>query len=176
MIERFIPQTRKLIALAAREARALGATSVGDEHFVLAVVIERPMLVMLPAHPAPWLTAEMPSVNDARALLRRDTRDALAALGISLDEIESRVEATFGASAWAEASTAGRIRFSHEGRRALELALRRARRCRRRQVVISDVLSGALDVDGRGKRLLVELGVDVEELQQRLATTTQLVL
>jgi hypothetical protein len=44
------------------------------------------------------------------------------------------------------------------------------------QVVISDVLSGALDVDGRGKRLLVELGVDVEELQQRLATTTQLVL
>ena len=175
MIERFIPQTRKLIALAAREARALGATSVGDEHFVLAVIIELPRLVMLPATPAPWLTDDAPSVDDARTLLRRDTRDTLAALGISLDEIESRVEATFGAGAWAEASAAGRIRFSNEGKRALELALRRARRCRRKQVVVSDVLSGALEVDGRGRRLLRELGVDVDELRERLAAT-QLVL
>ncbi len=171
MIERFLPQTRKLVALAAREARALGATSVGDEHFVLAVVIEMPLLAMLPATPPPWLGTEVPSANDARALLRRDTSDALAALGISLDEIESRVEATFGAGAWAEASTAGRIRFSSEGKRALELALRRARRCRRKQVIVSDVLSGALEVDGRGRRLLSQLNVDVDELQHRLATT-----
>jgi hypothetical protein len=171
MIERFIPQTRNLIAVAAREARTLGARSVGDEHFILAIVVEMPLLLMLPAHPAPWLEAEVPSVNEARALLRRDTRDALAALGISLDEIESRVEATFGADAWAEAAATSRIRFSHEGKRALELALRRAQRSRRRQVVVSDVLSGALEIEGRGRRLLVQMGVDVEELEHRLAMT-----
>ncbi len=171
MIERVTRQARQIVVLAEREARSLGSPVVGDEHFALAFVVQLPVLFDPRGGPGPWFEPfPWPSPENARAILRRDTDEALATLGISLDDIEARVESVFGANAWTESGELGRLAFSRDGRTALGLAMRYALTLRRRQVIDIDILAGVIETQGRGRRLLAELEVDVDELAERIGS------
>jgi hypothetical protein len=169
MIERLTPPARRIVALADREAKTLESPVVGDEHLALAFVVELPFL-LTPGlgHEGFYLPAAMPKPDEARALLRRDAHDALATLGISLDEVERRVEETFGPEAWTHRSDGQRLNFSRDARHALTLALRRSLELRRSRVSDSDVLAGVVQTGGRGRRLLAEIGIDVDDLERRI--------
>ena len=150
MFERFTPEARAAVGQAEQHARRLGHNFIGGEHLLLAVVSAgQPASAILGAH---GITAEYVETEIVRRIgLGRDAgsgdvpfggldRDALASIGIDLDAVEARIEATFGPRAMAEADLmvqrrrrpsrgAPRLRrFRLDPRRALPPGLRRSGR------------------------------------------------
>jgi ATP-dependent Clp protease ATP-binding subunit ClpA len=117
MFERFTGQARAVVVQARAEARRLGHNYIGCEHLLLSVAAtDSPaadVLRQLGVTPA--------SVESARLGVLCDTpildRDALAAVGIDLDAVRERVEATFGPGALARSRQEGRRRFGSRWRR-----------------------------------------------------------
>jgi ATP-dependent Clp protease ATP-binding subunit ClpA len=163
-VARFLRSGRATVAAAAEAARALGAERVGTEHLLLALApLDRfgwcgPAGLMLPK-----LTAD--AIRAAIAPLDEDA-EALAALGISVDEIRGRVEAEFGPEAWeGRPRRRGRLRFDDDAKEALELAFREAIDLRHRRIGQEHILLGLLRQNGRACRLLESLGVAPDELR-----------
>ena len=183
MFERFVKQVREIVAQAEREARLLDAPAVGTEHLLLALVDRHPMLLLPDA--ASWEVAVIACGNAERgwgppdhaealrALIERDARDALAAIGISLDEVRARIEAESGEAAWHDAAAGDRRPFNREAREALELALRTAQDWRTRRIGPLELLVALLRQNGRATALVRELGVDPAAVETRLVAMTQ---
>jgi hypothetical protein len=150
MFERFTPDARAAVVHAQQHARRLGHNFIGGEHILLSVVsADHPASAVLGAH---GITPEYVETEIARRIgLGRSAgaenvpfggldRDALASIGIDLDAVRARIEATFGPHAMAEADLVvqrrlkGRRgssrahRFRLDPRRALPPGLRRRRR------------------------------------------------
>jgi ATP-dependent Clp protease ATP-binding subunit ClpA len=150
MFERFTPDARAIVVHAQHHARRLGHNFIGGEHLLLSVVsADHPASAVLAAH---GITPEYVEAEILRWMgLGRDAgsgdvpfggldRDALASIGIDLDAVQARIEATFGPHAMAEADlmvqrrlkgTRGSSRahrFRLDPRRALPPGLRRSRR------------------------------------------------
>ena len=122
MFERFTQEARAVVLLAQDEATALEADRIGAEHLLLGLAAERGAAarVLEPlglGHGA--LRAEL---EQSGAGL---DADALASIGIDLDEVRRRVEESFGPGALG-GHRKGRRPFSPEAKKALELALREA--------------------------------------------------
>jgi Clp amino terminal domain, pathogenicity island component len=140
MFERFTGSARQVIVQAQAEARQLGHGFIGCEHLLLGVLAaDEPAAAVLREH---GLTPErtraelirLMKVPAARPvdLLNVLDREALAAIGIDLDVVRSRIEATFGPDALARAVPGRRSRR----RGGLRSRLRRpARNARRRPAV-----------------------------------------
>ena len=140
MFERFTDNARQVVVRAQSEARQFGHGFIGCEHLLLAVVtLDEPAAAVLREH---GLTPErtraelirLMKVPAARPvdLLNVLDREALAAIGIDLDVVRSRIEATFGPDALARAVPGRRSRR----RGGLRSRLRRpARNARRRPAV-----------------------------------------
>jgi hypothetical protein len=150
MFERFTPDARAAVVHAQHHARRLGHNFIGGEHILLSVVsADQPASAVLGAH---GITPEYVETEIVRRIgLGRGggsgdapfgglDREALASIGIDLDAVRARVEATFGPHAMAEAdlmvqrrlkgrrgSSRGH-RFRLDPRRALPPGLRRSRR------------------------------------------------
>jgi Clp amino terminal domain, pathogenicity island component len=149
MFERFTPDARAAVVHAQQHARRLGHNFIGGEHILLSVVsADQPASAVLGAH---GITPEYVETEIVRRIgLGRGgwgdvpfgglDREALASIGIDLDTVRARVEATFGPHAMAEAdlmvqrrpkgrrgSSRGH-RFRLDPRRALPPGLRRSRR------------------------------------------------
>ena len=105
------------------------------------------------------------------AARRRGTEpEALAAIGIDLDEIRRRVEASFGPGAL-ERGRRGRGRhvpFTPAAKKALELALREALRLGDREIGAEHVLLGLLR-EGGAARLLERVGARPAALRAELS-------
>jgi hypothetical protein len=150
MFERFTPDARAAVVHAQHHARRLGHNFIGGEHILLSVVsADQPASAVLGAH---GITPEYVETEIVRRIgLGRGAgsgdvpfggldRDALASIGIDLDAVRARIEATFGPHAMAEADLTvqrrlkGRRgssrahRFRLDPRRALPPGLRRSRR------------------------------------------------
>jgi hypothetical protein len=150
MFERFTPDARAAVVHAQHHARRLGHNFIGGEHILLSVVsADQPASAVLGAH---GITPEYVETEIVRRIgLGRGggsgdvpfgglDREALASIGIDLDAVRARVEATFGPHAMAEADLVvqrrlrGRRgssrahRFRLDPRRALPPGLRRSRR------------------------------------------------
>ena len=150
MFERFTPEARAAVVQAQQHARRLGHNFIGGEHLLLAVVSGgQPASAILGAH---GITPEYVETEIVRRIgLGRGAgsgdvpfggldRDALASIGIDLDAVEARIEATFGPRAMAEADlmvqrgrrpgrgSPGARRFRLDPRRALPPGLRRSGR------------------------------------------------
>jgi hypothetical protein len=157
MLERFTPDARAVLVHAQHHARRLGHNFIGGEHILLAVVSAgHPASVILGAH---GVTPEYVEAEFVRRIgLGRGSgsgagsgggsgdgpfggldREALASIGIDLDAVQARIEATFGPHAMAEAdlvvqrrlrsrrSSSSPRRFRLDPRRALPPGLKRRR-------------------------------------------------
>jgi ATP-dependent Clp protease ATP-binding subunit ClpA len=180
VFERFTDKARTAVVLAQEQCRQRGDDVIGTEHLLFG-------LFRVPDGLAAVVLAGL-SVRreDVEADLdgRRDgpgtthDADALAALGIDLDEVRRRVEDAFGPGALDRASrgrrrrrSGGHIPFSRQAKKALELSLREALLLRHNYIGTEHLLLGLLHGEGaahdalaaRGARLDVAR-VIVEEL------------
>jgi ATP-dependent Clp protease ATP-binding subunit ClpA len=154
MFERFTRDARAVVAGAAAEATALRHDRIGTEHLLLALAtgdggaaaavgIEpaalRSAVESLPGAPAAGLDA-----------------DALASIGIDLDEVRRRVEASFGPGALAPRRRRGlgralnRRPFTPRAKRALEMSLREALALGHNHIGPGHILLGVVRDPGSG--------------------------
>jgi hypothetical protein len=147
MFERFSQDAKNAVVDAQKHARRLGHSYIGGEHILLAVVsASSPASAILSAH---GLTPEYVEERLTRGvgpgagagagadLFGSLDRDALAAIGIDLDTVRARIEASFGPQALAradfelqrgvklETGPAGPLRARLDPRRALPPRLTR---------------------------------------------------
>jgi hypothetical protein len=127
MFERFTPDARTVVVHAQEHARRLGHRYVGCEHLLLAVTASgQPAGAVLRER---GITHEHVEADIVRrvglgggaGLFGDLDRDALSAIGIDLDSVRARMEASFGAEALARAGNA-----AHRGLRTSRLNPRRA--------------------------------------------------
>jgi ATP-dependent Clp protease ATP-binding subunit ClpA len=102
MFERFTDEARAVVTRAAQQANRLGHRYVGAEHMLLAVVAaEGPACDILRAHGLTPERVEEEIVGRVgqgvtAGLFGDLDREALAAIGIDLDAVRARIEASFG--------------------------------------------------------------------------------
>ena len=112
MFERFTDEGRAVIPLASEHARRLGRRYIGGEHLLLAAVtIGQPASAVLHAHGVtPELVEEeivrRVGLGAGAGLFGGLDRDALATIGIDLDAVRARIEASFGPQALTNAAQA----------------------------------------------------------------------
>lgn len=140
MFERFTPDARTVVVHASEHARRLGHRYIGAEHILLAAVsTSQPASEVMRAH---GVTPELVEEEIVRrvglcagaGLFGGLDRDALATIGIDLDAVRARIEASFGPQALSNAAQAAHPDLHrHPGPRAPRLVRtwRRRRRARR---------------------------------------------
>jgi ATP-dependent Clp protease ATP-binding subunit ClpA len=167
MFERFTKDARETVARAQEEARGLGAGHIGTEHLLLGVATGSGRAVRaLEDHGA---TAER--LRGEAAGPRLDG-EALATLGIDLDEIRRRVEATFapGALERGRPARGGHVPFTPGAKKALELALREAVRLGDRHIGAEHLLLGLIrDDDAEAVAVLRRAGADPARIREALS-------
>lgn len=129
MFERFTASARRSVVLAQEEARELRSEEISCAHLLLG-------LACYPSSQAARVLGEAGlGVKRLREQARRGLEptaldeDALTDLGIDVDEVRTRVEATFGEGALdvpPKCWRGGHIRFDKSAKKALECALREA--------------------------------------------------
>lgn len=175
MFERFSESARQVVRAAGQSAQELGAEEVGTEYLLLALAADRT---------GPAGRALRGLGIDAAELheeLRRGPRgtepdaDALAVLGIDLDEVRRRVEAAFGPGALDRGRPArhGRrgtaLPFAPASKKSLELALRQALRLGDSYIGTQHVLLGLLQGDDpSAMALLRQRGCEPETVRAAL--------
>jgi ATP-dependent Clp protease ATP-binding subunit ClpA len=143
MFERFTEPAREAVAAAQEEASLLGHGYLGTEHLLLGILRARGV-------GARSLDVLSIGLEDARRdvdgeigsgtprMFGDTDADALRSIGIDLDEVRRRIEATFGAGALDRSvrtprrgresgPSIGRIPFTPRAKKTLQLALREAR-------------------------------------------------
>jgi ATP-dependent Clp protease ATP-binding subunit ClpA len=131
MFERFTDGARQVVVQAQANARRLGHTYIGCEHLLLAAVATgEPASVILRDH---GVTPERVEAEILHVIgrglggpadpLGGLDREALAAIGIDLDVVRSRIEAAFGPDALSRAVLAHKQAAARAGRRGRRPAL-----------------------------------------------------
>jgi len=169
MFERFTQEARAVVVDAQVEARALGHGWIGTEHMLLAAAAADRGV-------APRVLA---GAGITPELLRRELGGmppagidaaALASIGIDLDAIRQRVEATFGIGALERRKVCndGSIPFRPEAKRALELSLREARSLDSDHIGTEHVLLGLAHGPSPAQETLERHGLCYERLRARV--------
>jgi ATP-dependent Clp protease ATP-binding subunit ClpA len=198
MFERFTPAARQVVARAQEEARAFGHPWLGTEHLLLGVLAE-------PQAPgASVLTDLGVTLDTGRAAMRQlvgtgglseSDAEALRTLGIDLDEVRRRVDASFGPGAldrpwlwlslnvprqpwhrrpWRrrrceQAYETGHLPFMPRAKRALERAQREASALGNQHIGVEHLLLGLLDPKSNtAVELLRHLDTDPEVVRARV--------
>lgn len=171
MFERFTTQSRHAVQLALSEARVLGARRIGAEHLLLGLTHGRS---------GPAADALKAAGLDAAALRKLavahpDTEpldaDALAVLGIDLDEVRRAAEAAFGPGALDHPARprSGRTttaRLTPAAKEAMGCALRLAQSRHDGSLTPGHLLIGIIDQgDNEALGLLVAARVDLAALR-----------
>ncbi|MDD7964468.1 Clp protease N-terminal domain-containing protein [Actinomycetospora lemnae] len=171
MFERFTDPARRVVVLAQEDARERGDDTIRSEHLLLGVcrATDTRGAALLAARGVTLRVVE----DDLRRSVVSD-RDALASVGIDLDEVRERVEDTFGPGALENTRAAGmrrrrrwgHIPFDRGAKKVLELALREAIRRGDRTIGTEHVLLGMLHREtGRASTLLHARGVSLREVR-----------
>lgn len=151
MFERFHQDARRAVRRAQDEAVRAGQGRIGCEHLLLGLLAE-------PGPAAAALAAAGLRLPELRDRLPRAGReqpdpldaDALASVGIDLDQVRRAAEASFGPGALDRAAPARARRprlmpLTTEAKKALELALRAAQQLRHREITGGHLLVGIID-------------------------------
>ena len=176
MFERFTRSAQEAVAMAQMEARALGHDSIGAEHLLLAVAAG-------PSDAARVLADNGATPEKLREAVREEAAsaaagppidgEALAAIGIDLQEVRRRTDAAFGEGALERSRPRRRGRrasfapFSPAAKHSLELALREALRLGDRHIGPQHVLLGVLR-EGSAGAVLERAGVSLDAVRTAL--------
>ena len=181
MFERFTDNARRVVTLAQETARDRKAQHLGTEHLLLALyrVPDNLALAVLAAHSVTQTDVEA----DLDRPVGPSDAEALATLGIDLEEVRRQVEEAFGPGALDRTRAArgkegwwgGHIPFEPASKKALELSLREAIRLGHNYIGCEHILLGLLHTEtGVAHGVLVARGVRldsarviVEELVRR---------
>jgi len=149
MFERFTEEARTLVARAVEHAHRLGHRYVGPEHILIAAVSTgQPASAVLRAH---GVTPELVEEEIVRLFGGLD-KDALATIGIDLDAVRARIEASFGPQALARAAqTAHRDPRRRPGPRPPQVVREWRRRRRARRAMISAPAPGPRPPEATGR-------------------------
>ena len=171
MFERFTTQARHAVQLALSETRVLGARRIGAEHLLLGLAHGRTGAAAdalkaagLDAAALRKLAATHPDTEPLDA-------DALAVLGIDLDEVRRAAEAAFGPGALDRPARArsGRTttaRLTPEAKEAMTCALRLAQSRHDANLTPGHLLIGIIDQgDNEALRLLAAADVNLAALR-----------
>jgi ATP-dependent Clp protease ATP-binding subunit ClpA len=169
MFERFTERARTVVVLAQEECRQRGEQAIGTEHLLLALFRAPENLAVMVLEGFSVRRADVEAdLTARRAVPDADgaaDADALAALGIDLDEVRRRVEEAFGPGALDRGREpkrrflGGHIPFAKEAKKALELALREALALKHNYIGTEHILLGLLHGEGVAQEVLVERGV-----------------
>jgi ATP-dependent Clp protease ATP-binding subunit ClpA len=180
MFERFHQNARQVIIAAQEEARALGHNRIGTVHLLLGLVKDedgtgggalrehglRPGDLRERVRHVTWADHTVGAIDG----------QALASIGIDLDEVRRTVEASFGEGALdIGRKTKGHIPFTPQAKKCLELSLRSATALKQRHICSGHILLGVLRATGDDNlalQVLREAKVDLDAL--RTTTTTLL--
>jgi ATP-dependent Clp protease ATP-binding subunit ClpA len=176
VFERFTDEARRVVVVAQAEARDLRAEQIDPVHLLLALAED-------PARGGQVLRAAGVDHESVRSALARAgtalDADALAAVGIDLDQVRGAAEAAFGPGALERGGSgrAGHIPFADGSKRALEESLRHVLKQkvprRARAIDSGAVLAGLLAVgDPLVTRVLQQLGTDAVRLLEQLGNAS----
>lgn len=173
MFDRFTPEARHVVVLSQEEARGAGDDAIRAEHLLLAVLVGGGVGQRV----LEGLGVEPGRVRPVAASLSSERADAnaLATIGIDLEEVRRCAETTFGPGALDGDRSRGRrgspstIPFSSSARAGLEGALAETDRRRSGQITDGHVLLALLAGDqAPAARLLRRLDVDPADVRLRL--------
>jgi ATP-dependent Clp protease ATP-binding subunit ClpA len=176
MFERFTADARRTVVLAREEAQGLRHPTIGTEHLLLALLdLEGTTSERVLAAHGVSRAGVIEGISRHVGTGRLDA-EALATLGIDLDAVRERVEATFGPGALEERGLAAhhRVPFSKRAKKVLELSLRESLAMKQRSITDGHILLGLLrEGQGLGVRVLSDRGVDAgavaREVREALA-------
>ncbi|HEX9034755.1 MAG TPA: Clp protease N-terminal domain-containing protein [Streptosporangiaceae bacterium] len=169
MFERFSTQARQAVRGALAQARDLGASRIGCEHLLigLADAGSGPAASALAA--AGLDRARLRELASGQLAADPLDSDSLALVGIDLDEVRRAADAAFGPGAIdrpRQRPAATRARMTGECRKALELALRQARRGHSSELTTGHLLIGLIDQGDNGAlRAIAAAGADPAALR-----------
>jgi ATP-dependent Clp protease ATP-binding subunit ClpA len=165
MFERFTKDARDVVGRAQQEARVLKHNRIGTEHLLVAALAE-PTATGVAILAGFGLTADrcraaIMELIGADGFGTRDA-DALRTIGIDLDDVRRRVEASFGAGAlerprrrsrwpWRRDNVSAdeeHLPFCARAKKALERSLREALALGDRYIGVEHILLGLLDPGG----------------------------
>jgi len=170
VFERFHQDARRVVERARHEAALAGQGQIGCEHLLLGLLAE-------PGLAAAALTATGLDLRALRERLPQASQqqpnpldaEALASVGIDLDQVRRAADARFGPGALGRAAQArrpGRMRFTTDAKKALELAVRTAVGRRHREITGGHLLIGIIDQGHNGALdLLAAAGADAATLR-----------
>jgi len=181
MFERFTPEAKRIVVDGVELARRLRHDFLGSEHLLIALagtgpnVATRAMVAcgFDPARAEEDLAAIVPTSGDG---LSDADSAALRSIGVDLDEVRRRTEASFGPGAlerrrrWhgrRRARLCG-LPFMPEAKKALELALREAIRLDQRSIGPEHVLLGLLRLDAASTHLIRAQEIDPRRLRSEV--------
>lgn len=168
MFERFTKSARRAVTLAQEEARNLDGPQIGTEHVLIALAGEGNDAAAQALRSAGATAAALRDAARSRSADHLDA-DALALLGIDLDQVRRAAEDRFGPGALDAARVAhapkGSIPFSAAAKQALAAAVRQSTALRTGSISSGHLLLGLLADDNSGAtEVLRTCGVDVGHL------------
>ena len=183
MFERFTSAARAVVVRARQESAELGSGHIGTEHLLLGLLDPaaggaHDLLRDAGLDAAQVREAVAQLTRGAQRPLGPDDARALESIGIDLDAVLRRLEASFGPDALRPPPPAPRrgllrrrrptgSRVTPRARKVLELALREALRLDDRTIGSEHLLLGLLrEGQGLGARVLADAGVDAEALRR----------
>jgi|SRR5829696_5490056 len=180
MFERFTQGARKATVDAQVAARRLGHGHIGTEHLLLGLLetdgVAAGVLGGLGVTPAAVEREVLAEVG--RGPLGEADAEALGAIGIDLDEVRRRLEASFGPGAlhWHpdphcrhERRPGGHIPFTPRSKKVLELSLREALALKHRYIGTEHILLGLIrEGEGLAMLVLTRLGAGPEMIRARV--------
>jgi ATP-dependent Clp protease ATP-binding subunit ClpA len=189
MFERFTDKARHVVVSAQDEARALRHNYVGTEHLLLSLCRNSGVANKVLTEAGVAYAAVRDQVTSIiglgpEPLTNRDA-EALAAIGISLDDVVARIEEAFGPDAlWRRTRTrprrrrlrgrrarceptSGHLPFTPRTKKVLALALREAVSLRHGYVGTEHILLGMLrEGEGVGIEVVERLGASPDALRR----------
>jgi ATP-dependent Clp protease ATP-binding subunit ClpA len=174
MLERFTKDARMVVVDARRQAVELNAPQIDPLHLLVALVHTPPgagveLLTEL-GFGADELTAELHRVTRRGGISDSDV-EALSEFGIDVERIVEQVELTHGKGALAGGSRlgkSGRIQFSREAKKTLELSLREAVDNGDKYIGEEHLLLGLTRQGGPAAELLATRDIDNSALRRVL--------
>ncbi len=174
MFERFTQDAREVVVGAQDEAARLHHGHIGTEHLLLAL-LGRPGTATSAVLARHGLTREGVTASVVAHVGSGDLdADALDSLGIDLDAVREKVEATFGPGALdapgpRRRGLGGHIPFSPRAKKVLELALREAIALKQRTIADGHIALGLLrEGQGLAAKVLADQGVDQAALRREI--------